>query len=131
MTTAYTARGWKIHVLSPGLDGYGERLTACGSRVTQVLTTKPWTRVPEDRRCLRCVGKLKARRAATDYRTAPYAVRRLLAEMNHAAMVAGKVSPPHGKRSTYINYRCDCDACVKANSDYQRTAKARREARTS
>ncbi len=34
----------------------------------------------------------------------------------------------HGTRSTYINYRCRCDACRRANSDYQLRSIARRRA---
>lgn len=38
----------------------------------------------------------------------------------YAEFAAGEVSPPHGRRSTYLNYGCRCDECTEANRVYVR-----------
>jgi hypothetical protein len=43
-------------------------------------------------------------------------MRRRRAQMK-ADFLAGRVSPPHGRRSTYINYGCRCRECTAAHSE--------------
>lgn len=38
----------------------------------------------------------------------------------HELMLAGKVTPRHGTRSTYNNYHCRCQPCTDAASERER-----------
>lgn len=57
--------------------------------------------------------------------------RRYQAESNRrrqARMIAGEVTPPHGRNSTYNNYGCRCEPCRAAKAVVNAKTQARRKA---